>query len=121
MDKIIKVTACDNELILIAYQWGSSYNLCRILSGNYNTVNVVMNLSAGAYLGAQVLDGINNPLNQNINLHLPAGDYQLLLVGIDWGGPAQFSVNVDNVDYNYPQTDDGDGLVWNPGPIKLIV
>jgi len=121
MTNTINVTACDNELVIMAYQWGASFELCRILSGNSNRVNVNINLNQGSYMGPIVLNGVNNPLNQDLNLYLPAGAYSLLLLGIDWGGPQQFTVAVNNRPYSLPYGNNGDGLVWNPGPIAITV
>lgn len=121
MTNSIKVTACDNELIVLAYQGGASFELCRILSGNFNSVNVGITVETGAYLGTQVLNGVNNPLSQNITVTLATGAYQLLLLGIDWGGPQQFTVNVNGTEYALPQSIEGNGLVWNPGPIAFTV
>jgi hypothetical protein len=121
MSNTINVTACDNELIILAYQWGASFELCRVLSGNSNSVNVNLTLGAGSYTGSVVLNGVNNPLNQSLSLYLPSGEYTLLLMGIDWGGPEQFTVSVNNQNYSLPYGSSGDGLVWNPGPIAITV
>ena len=121
MTNTINVTACDNELIILAYQWGSSFELCRIISGNFNQVHVKINLSAGPYIGPINLNGVNNPLNTQLDVFLPAGQYSLLMLGIDWGGPQQFTVNVNNKLYALPPCNQGDGLVWNSGPIAINV
>lgn len=121
MTNTINVTACDNELILLAYQWGGSFELCRILSGNSNQVNVKIILSAGSYMGPVILNGVNNPLNTQLNVFLPAGQYSLLMLGIDWGGPQQFTATVNNKLYALPSGNQGDGLVWNPGPVGITV
>jgi hypothetical protein len=121
MTNTINVTACDNELIILAYQWGCSYELCRIMSGNSNQVNVKMNLSAGFHSGPINLNGVNNPLNTQLDVFIPAGQYTLLMLGIDWGGPQQFTVNVNNKLYTLPYGNQGDGLVWNSGLIPINV
>lgn len=121
MSNTITVTACDNELIVLAYQWGASFELCRILSGNNQPVNVTLNVQSGPYQGPIVLDGVNQPLSQTINQTLSSGAYSLLLLGVDWGGPAQFTVNVNNTPYSLPLTNQGDGLLFNPGPISITV
>lgn len=121
MTNTINVTACDNELIILAYQWGASFELCRVLSGNSNSVNVNISLNAGSYMGPVVLNGVNNPLNQNLTVYLPTGTYSLLLLGVDWGGPEQFTVDVNGNNYALPYGNSADGLVWNPGPISINV
>lgn len=121
MPNTINVTACDNELIVLAYQWGASFELCRILSGNNQPVNVTLNLQSGTYQGTIVLNGVNGPLSQNITQTLASGAYSLLLLGVDWGGPAQFTVNVNGSPYSLPLTNEGDGLLYHSDPISITV
>jgi len=121
MSNTIAVTACDNELIVLAYQWGASFELCRILSGNNQSVNVTLNIQSGTYQGTIVLNGVNQPLSQNITQTLAAGAYSILLLGVDWGGPSQFTVNINNTPYTLPLTNQGDGLLFNPGPVSITV
>ena len=121
MSNTITVTKCDNELIVLAFQWGASFELCRILSGNNQPVNVTLNITPGAYQGSIVLDGVNQPLSQTISQFLTAGAYSLQLIGIDWGGPAEFTVNVNNTPYTLPLTNQGDGLLFSPSPISMTV
>ena len=124
MANTINVTACDNELIILAYQATGSFELCRILSGNLNPINVTININEGSYQGTQVINGINVPIPPtSFTTTLPAGSYNLLLLGIDWGTTSIFTVNVNGTNYNYPQTTTKGlgGLVWNAGPIAITV
>lgn len=121
MGNTVTVTACDNELIVLAYQTSTSFELCRILSGNSQSVNVTLDIQAGSYQNTTVLNGVNSPLSQTITQNLPSGSYSLLLLGIDWGGPSQFTVNVNGTAYTLPSTSQGDGLLFNPGPISITV
>ena len=122
MTNQIKVTKCDNELIILAYQWGASFELCRILSGNSNSVDVTMQINKGAYQGPTVLNGVHHPLHpQTIHQNLESGKYSLLLLGIDWGGPAEFAVKVNDTHYGFPYQSEGDGLVWHSDPICISV
>lgn len=121
MPNTITVTACDNELIVLAYQWGASFELCRILSGNNQPVNVTLNLQSGVYQGTIVLNGVNQPLSQTISQTLASGAYSILLLGIDWGGPAQFTVDVNGTPYTLPLTSQGDGLLFKSNPISITV
>lgn len=121
MPNTINVTACDNELIVLAYQWGASFELCRVLSGNSNSVNVTLTINPGSYSGTQVFNGVNGPLNISTSTNLAPGKYSLLLLGIDWGGPQQFTVAVNGQAFALPYGDNGNGLVWNPGPITITV
>jgi hypothetical protein len=68
----IAVTATDNELYIIASQWALSAEIGHIVSGNNNPV---------AY----------NVVPQSV---LPPGEYTLILVGINWGGPTAFHVTL---------------------------
>lgn len=122
MSNTVKVTKCDNELIILAYQFTGSYELCRIISGNNQAVNVTLNILQGENPGTLQLNGINNPLNDTVDVFLPAaGQYSLVLLGVNWGGPSQFSVNVNGANYDMPLGSPGDGLVWHPAPINFTV
>lgn len=79
--KSIKVSDVDNELYILAYQWGMSSELLHIKGGNYHKDAVKFEV-----------DGILND-----------GEWTVLIVGINWGGPAKFTVT-----YTY-----SDGTVRN--------
>ena len=66
----IHVTACDNELYILASTGRESSELCHIKSG------------------------FNDPVDDKFNPGhiLPPGSYELTLVGINWGGPWKFGV-----------------------------
>lgn len=117
----INVTRCDNELIILAYQGNASFELCRVLSGYEQPVNVTLNISEGIYQGPVVLVGYLQGLSQTIPQYLQAGPYSLLLLGINWGGPTEFAVNVNGQAYELPLTENQDGLVFNPAPIPITV
>ncbi|HNW51965.1 MAG TPA: hypothetical protein PKH79_12845 [Prolixibacteraceae bacterium] len=121
MANTIQVTKCDNELIILAFQEGVSYELCRILSGNNLPVSVSISIVADTYAGTQVFNGVNNALNVNTIISLPKGKYSLLLVGIDWGSLQQFNVNVNGTIYDLGPSTTGEGTVWCPGPIAFAV
>lgn len=91
----IHITASDNELYVLAYQWGASYQLAHIQSGNGNAVNVTVNINQGAYTEPAVQNGVNGPLNSTYSVNLPSGDYELVAVGVNWGGPWSFALNVN--------------------------
>ncbi len=68
----IRVSRCDNELILIASTPSGSSTICHLKSGFNAPVSYVFNPG-----------------------HiLPAGDYTLEMVGINWGGPGAFEVTL---------------------------
>jgi hypothetical protein len=66
----ITVTATDNELYIIATQWALSAEIGHIVSGN------------------------NNPVSYSVvpQSVLPPGEYNLIFVGINWGGPAAYDI-----------------------------
>ena len=121
MANTITVTACDNELVILAYNGDNSYELCRILSGNNQSVNVTLNIQPGTYEGAIVLDGVNQPLNVTVPPTVPSGAYSILMLGVDWGGPTQFTTTVNGTPHNLALQPTGAGLVFNPGPISITV
>jgi hypothetical protein len=122
MSNTINVSACDNELIILAYQWGGSFELCRILNGNAFSVNQNITINNGPYQGTQIIsNGITGPINGTSALTLPSGVYTLLLLGIDWGGPQEFTATVNGKKYVSPPASTGEGLVWNSGPITITV
>ena len=121
MANVIKVTAVDNELILVAYQWGASFEICRILSGNGQAVNCTINIVPGQFQGTLLLNGITTPLSGNYNITLAAGTYSLVGMGIDWGGPQIFTFNLNGTTYTSGAGSTGDGLVWNTKPIPMTV
>ena len=68
----IEITACDNELYIIASTAAFSSELCHIKSGYGDPVSYKVK-------------------PQSI---LPAGPYNLFIVGINWGGPSAFKVTL---------------------------
>jgi hypothetical protein len=66
----IAVGATDNELYIIASTAAGSSELCHLKSG------------------------YNNPVSYVFNPHsiLPPGNYDLTMVGINWGGPWAFKI-----------------------------
>lgn len=121
MANVLNITACDNELIIMAYQANASFELCKIKSGYDRPVNVTMNIVAGQYQGSMYLNGVNIPLQQTITQMLPIGAYSLVMLGIDWGGPAKFAVNVNGTPYEVIDTTPANGLVFSPDPITINV
>lgn len=123
-NNVINVTACDNELIVLACQWNASFELFRVLSGNANTVAVNMTIQSGQYAGTQVFDGVNNALNTNATCSLAPGTYNLCLVGINWGGQQQFTVTINGDQLTLPYTtqpDEFQGVVWAPKSTVITV
>ncbi|AUH50860.1 hypothetical protein CXB49_08585 [Chromobacterium sp. ATCC 53434] len=108
----LRITASDNELYIIAYQWGASYQLAHIQSGSGNAVNVNVNIGTGNYVEPAVQNGVNGPLNSTYSVNLPAGDYEVMAVGINWGGPWSFAFNVNGGAQHAGSGGAGNGVVW---------
>jgi hypothetical protein len=68
----IHVTACDNELYILASTPAGSSEICHLKSG------------------------YNNPVNYEVTPQsiLPPGNYTLTMIGINWGGPTAFKVTL---------------------------
>jgi hypothetical protein len=76
----IHVTACDNELYILASTPAGSSEVCHLKSGYNNPVEYVV-------------------IPQSI---LPAGAYTLIMVGINWGGPQAFKVTLTTGGHDTP-------------------
>ena len=89
----ISVTAVDNEIYLIASQPSGSSELIHLKSGYHAPVNYSFNPS-----------------------HiLASGDYDLTMVGLNWGGPGTFSVTVttDGNDETYSASNSDVGVIFH--------
>lgn len=121
MSNTIKITACDNQLILFAINEDASdcFEICNIKSGNYNSVDVVINLTEGTVGQTVTANGVNGPISMpDASFSLPKGKYTLLYSGINWGGPYNFSFSL-NGDTPYALSNDSKkplfGVIWNQG------
>ncbi|NVO12099.1 MAG: hypothetical protein HXX16_19230 [Bacteroidales bacterium] len=121
MANTINVKQCDNELIILAYQGSASFELCRILSGNYNSVNVNINIYPGQFQGTLLLDGINIGLNGNYNIALAPGIYSLIGLCVDWGGPQACAFSLNGVGVSMITTGASIGLFAYTAPVTLTV
>jgi chemotaxis response regulator CheB len=89
----IRVTACDNELYILASNPFGTSQLCHLKSGQNKPVDYTI-------------------FPQSI---LPQGAYTLILVGINWGGPQAFKVIVTTGGTDTPYTAPGGsnvGATW---------
>ncbi|ANQ51836.1 hypothetical protein MY04_4501 [Flammeovirga sp. MY04] len=101
---VIKITKCDNELILVASNTpgnSESYLVCDVKSGNNNLVDVTINLVKGDYNGPLKLDGVNGPISGTHEVAIPASSANLAILGVNWGGPTDLAVSVDGKPYTY--------------------
>jgi hypothetical protein len=103
----IEVTACDNELYLIAIE-------SRGGDGNGNH---------GSFELGHVKYGGGDPVELTITPHsvLPPGHYNLALVGINWGGPSGFTVKLTPGTTQTAPATNTIGAVWNPPVIPFTV
>lgn len=121
MANTINLTACDNQVVIIAFQWGVSYEICSISSGNSNSVNVNLNLVAGDYTNGVSLNGVNGPISGDYSVAIPSGTYNLSVVGINWGGPTQFQFSLNEQTYSFPFQQEGAlGVVWTQPTLPVI-
>jgi len=89
----IAVSACDNELYIIASTVSGTSEICHITSGAGNPVSYKV-------------------IPQSI---LPPGNYSLTMIGINWGGPSGFKVDLTTggVVQNFASTPNTSvGVVW---------
>jgi hypothetical protein len=105
----IHVTQCDNELIGLAVP----------SAGTFSTE--LFHFKLGGGIGAA-------PINYTVpnDAMLPPGNYTLLLIGINWGGPANFSVTVNYkagpaTVLTYSNASPGVGVVWHPAGVPITV
>jgi hypothetical protein len=93
----------DNELIILAVNSSVSVELFRLKSANGQPVNYTIKPS-----------GI-----------LTQGNYHLVIIGINWGGPASFNVQLDPPSILSPAPYQNNtapiGVVWAPGPIPFTI
>ena len=99
----IQITACDNELILIASTPAGSSELFHYKSGYNKPVNAT--IFPGAILAT--------------------GNYSLTMIGVNWGGPTSFTVIVTTdghtQTYQRPAGNAPTGDVWHQTIPMVIV
>jgi hypothetical protein len=107
--KSIVVTECDNEL----------YGLAVPTAGTFGVELFHFKLGGGIKAAP-----IHYTL-PNIDI-LPHGNYVLLLMGINWGGPANFKVEVSYQTgspavLTYGNAGPGIGVVWTPAGVPFTI
>jgi hypothetical protein len=107
--KSINVTECDNELIGLA-----------VPSDGSSSVELFDFKLGGGIAAAPI-----NYTVPNLNILQP-GNYTLVFVGINWGGPANFKVAVDYTTgpatvLTYGQASPGVGVVVTPAGVPISV
>lgn len=91
MPTSVKITACDNELYILASQALGSSELIHVKSG------------------------FNNPVTDQFVLEsiLPKGTWQITMIGINWGGPWAFKIIVGSNSYGNSAPSGPVGVVWS--------
>jgi hypothetical protein len=113
----IKVTACDNEIIGIVsnVNTNKSFILFDIKSGFNFDVNIEINLVSGDYQEIQTFDGTGGNMSKNVKINVPPSKpgepLMLSLIGLDWGGKADFSGSVDGVEFSFALDPTPNGLI----------
>lgn len=107
--KSIVVTQCDNELYGLA-----------VPTGGTSSIELFHFKLGGGISAAPV-----NYTFPNLGV-LPPGEYVLLLMGINWGGPANFNVEVNYQTGNpvvqtYGNAGPGIGVVWTPKGVPFTI
>jgi hypothetical protein len=79
----VSVSACDNELYILALQGNASI-------GSWGSTEIL-----------HIMSGNNDPVAYSFNLEsvLPPGTYTLVFIGIDWGVTWNFAVTVGGTPY----------------------
>jgi len=101
MSNSFRVTAVDNEMYLIACKNDGtiSYELCHIQSGYNFDVLVMFNIMTGDYSRPETLDGLSGALYKQYNVFIPEGTYDIIAVGISWGGGKNAELTINSLDY----------------------
>lgn len=122
MSNTLKITQCDNELIILAVNATSSYKICDVQSGNGNSVALGIDIQAGAYKEPAVINGVNGHIKSPSEIvTIPSGSYSLVYMGLNWGGPYNFDMTFNEQpfflknDPSKPLT----GAIWNRGNLDI--
>lgn len=101
----IRVTGCDNQIIIIATTGATTYEICNI-TGHGGQVDVTLNLVQGDY--TEPFTGYNVG-TQTATVRIPVATAKIGIVGFNWGGPGSFNVSVN--DQNYTKSGNGEYIV----------
>ena len=122
MSNTLKITQCDNELMVLAVNASFSFLICDIQSGNNNSVNVGIDIQSGSYTKAFSANGVNNLINDPSEVvTIPSGTYSLIYVGLNWGGPYNFDIEFNGKPYQLKNDPSKllTGAVWNRGDLDI--
>lgn len=126
MANTINITKCDNQLILIAVNndnTNETVEICNIQSGNFNNVNVTIDIVEGAAGSSETirLNGLQKDLSGNYTINVPSGNYSLIYTGINWGGPYNFEFDLNGEKHQLLNNPSNplNGAIWNLGNLDL--
>ena len=119
----IKVTQCDNEMVLMAYDGSNGYVVANLSYTGNVTRTAEITIHAGNYVNPAYITN-NSP--QNVSVALPAGSYQLVAAGVNWlqseSNPWSFSYRVNNGPVQQGHgSGPKDGIVWQSNPQSFTI
>ena len=123
MPNTITASACDNELVIIAFNWSKSFYIGDIQSGNGNPVALTINLHGGNYSGPMSYNSVNGaPVTPpTYDVYIPADTYSIMVIGVNWGATAAFAASVNGVALDPSTIQQVTGVAWTPSPVQNIV
>lgn len=105
-----------------AFNTNESFDIADIKSGNSHSVNVTIDIEAGTYSSGVTANGVNQDLDVTGTMNLPSGDYYLVIVGYNWGGPGNFFLKVNGLSRGWDANGSTDiGTVYTPTVSTLTV
>lgn len=125
-NNIIKVTQCDNQLIIFAVSSNEQrlYQVARVGSGLKVSVEIV--IEEGTFLEPEVILNPEKPISMMVEL--PADTYSIYYTGFNAGGPFNYQFTLNGEPHELKNKPDQPmyGFVWNlasgdPSEIKLKV
>lgn len=121
MSNTIKISKCDNQLFLVAVNAQDSFLIAEIKSGYNQPVDISLEIEEGDYSGAFTAFGVRSPLRKNGSVSVPKGDYSLVYMGLNWGGPYNFDLNFNGETFKL-ENDPAkplEGAIWNKGDLNI--
>ncbi|TYP99443.1 hypothetical protein C7447_10139 [Tenacibaculum adriaticum] len=122
MSNTISIKKCDNQLILFAVNENESYEICNVQSGNFHSVDLDIEIKEGAFSGTYIPEGgTSKDLSGTTTVKIPKGNYSLVYVGLNWGGPYNFEFEFNGETYqllNNPKKE-LEGAIWNLGNLQI--
>lgn len=122
MDNVIQITRADNQVIMVAYTGEVAYTLCNIQSGFTGLVDVSIAIAAGDYAQiTPIYNGKGAPTVMNFIITIPAGAYNLVAIGIEWGGGLEFAATFNGAPIPFKPNGVGGSIYFNETPLPFTV